>query len=453
MENQEQNKFDVFLEKTKDMAQSVEILSKSLLADQEARKQEAELRKSELEAEAELKKSEHALENENLAKENKMLKSQIKAAGFANIQETNAVSKQFMKSEDLAPLQGYSELVKNTDFRDGSKPVNFGGGKDGHIITAVVLNKSSSYSLDSNPLGGYTDIPGILPITNQTNYSNEEKLFDLVGYSVTQESNSVLMPKFVYAYDSLNHVKVIGEGKPYSFNPVEKIMDMQTVNLNELKAGFPVSQRLYESTSSLVSFLSEQLGRDIRRSISREMLRLSNADAKIKSIETVNNVLDSTTKTTAAAIQASLDDLFELANLPTLHPDRFIKPVLIVSRQFISKITRFYNNYGYPNGIWINEETGIIKLPGFAAVPYISLDNETLMPSGGDGTAGKTAAILMDADAYRNVINPSKTLLTNQYNSDLHSVNIDGMVSVVLRMMTATAIIDNTRIAKLVIKA
>jgi len=80
MENQEQNKFDVFLEKTKDMAQSVEMLSKSLLADQEARKQEAELRKSQLEAEAELKKSELASENEALKKELELKKSQLKAA-------------------------------------------------------------------------------------------------------------------------------------------------------------------------------------------------------------------------------------------------------------------------------------------------------------------------------------------------------------------------------------
>lgn len=437
-------------EQVQKSAEQIEVLSKSLLAEQEARKQEAELRKSELEAQIELKKSEAVAKSEAQEKEIAMLKSQMNFAKYSGVNHASPSEKMLIKSEDIDKLKNYVELVKNYTFEEGSKSL-ITGTSVAEAITNIVLSKSSAYSMDINPLGGYLDTPSIAPITNQTNYSNEEKLFDIVGYKTTAESNTVVMPKFVYDFNDLSRVKVMGEGKPYVFNDVTKIMDSQNVTLSDLKVGFPVSQKLYESLPSVVNFLQEQMGRDVRRSISREMIRLSGADAEIKSVQTVNDT--SNQVLTNESMKAMLNDLFELANLPTLRPSRFTKPVMILSRQFVNRITTFYNNFGYPNDAWIDLRKKTILLPDFGDVPYVSLDNYDLMPDRGDGNAGKTAAILMDAEAYNVEINPSKTLMTNQYQSDPHSVNVDGTVGLLLKMAVATAIIDSTRIAKLVIKA
>ena len=66
-------------------SEQIEKLASAMLADQEARKQEAELKKSEIEAQAELKKSEFATKSEELEKENKMLKSVINIILFFSL--------------------------------------------------------------------------------------------------------------------------------------------------------------------------------------------------------------------------------------------------------------------------------------------------------------------------------------------------------------------------------
>ena len=455
MENQEQNKFDVFLEKTKDMAQSVEMLSKSLLADQEARKQEAELRKSELDAQIELKKSEAVAKSEAQEKEIAMLKSQMNFAKYSGISHASPSEKVLMKSETKDGLNSYFE--KASTLRGGASiRLDSDTSKElGNYIVSSWLEKSASgYSNDSNAYGGYLQQPTILPITNQTNYTNTEKLFDLIGVSQTVETTAVKMPQYVYDYETeTSRVQARSEGEAYSYDNAEGFLKLQTVNLEQLSYGKRMSRDFVKLNPQGYNFIISEYERNIRRRVSENLIKTTAGSVGLKNIDNIPVVMASklpdNVKETAGSIQTILNDIVvEMMTVTTLRPDRIMKPMFILNRTLISKLMFAYNNYQYHNlvaGI-LNPINRTILTAEFGAVPYISIADENLLK---DSTGGEVSCIFMDADAYKIFVNPLLSEFTSQ---DPHINHVNNEVANLMTMSIASKLIDVNRVVVLKVK-
>lgn len=455
MENQEQNKFDVFLEKTKDMAQSVEMLSKSLLADQEVRKQEAELRKSELDAQAELKKSELASENEALKKELEMKKSQMNFAKYSGVNYSSPSEKVLMKSETKDGLNAYFE--KASALRGGASiRLDSDTSKElGNYIVSGWLEKSASgYANDANAYGGYLQQPTILPVTNQTNYTNTEKLFDLIGVSQTVETTAIKIPQYVYDYETeTSRVKARGEGEAYSYDDAEGFLRLQTVELQQLSYGKRMSRDFVKLNPQGYNFIISEYERNIRRKVSENLIKTT-AIAGLKNIDNIPVVtasqLPANVKETAGSVETILTDIIvKMMTVATLRPDRIMKPMFILNRTLISKLMFAYNNFQYHNlvaGI-LNPINRTILTAEFGAVPYISIADENLLK---DSTAGEVSCIFMDADAYKIFVNPLLSEFTSQ---DPHISHVNNEVTNLMTMSIASKLIDVNRVVVLKVKA
>jgi hypothetical protein len=296
-------------------------------------------------------------------------------------------------------------------------------------------------------MGGYLLRPEFAPVTDQTNYTNTDKLFDLMGVSMTAETTAVRMQKFVYPYDAETaRVQVRTENQAYVYGEYDNFIQQQTVPLLTLSTGIGVSRELLKLNQAAYDFLTPNLERNIRRRIVQGVIK-STVDASLKNIENIASISTQEITTATSNSTTIFDLIISLAAISTLRPERFVKPVLILNRSLLVKLITTYNNYNF-----IVANSGFIQgnffnLPTFGLVPMFAVQDENLLK---DTVGGEISAILMDADANKIVVNPRLTEFTIQ---NEHITHVENNMKALMSMSVATACIDTTRVATVKVKS
>jgi HK97 family phage major capsid protein len=413
----------------------VDLIKSGKDLDLEKEKATLEVKKSELEKRAK------ELENQEMLNKRADKFSRV----FSNNQE-----QEIMKSETKTTINDY--LQKASTLRAGE---SYSLDKEtSNELGSFIVNKwsnvsksSSTYANDVNPMGGYLLRPEFAPVTDQTNYTNTDKLFDLMGVSMTAETTAVRMQKFVYPYDAETaRVQVRTENQAYVYGEYDNFIQQQTVPLLTLSTGIGVSRELLKLNQAAYDFLTPNLERNIRRRIVQGVIK-STVDASLKNIENIASISTQEITTATSNSTTIFDLIISLAAISTLRPERFVKPVLILNRSLLVKLITTYNNYNF-----IVANSGFIQgnffnLPTFGLVPMFAVQDENLLK---DTVGGEISAILMDADANKIVVNPRLTEFTIQ---NEHITHVENNMKALMSMSVATACIDTTRVATVKVKS
>lgn len=381
-------------------AEAVQSLTKSLEAEQEARKQEAELRKSELDAQAELKKSELASENEALKKELEIKKSQMNFAKYSGVSHASPSEKVLMKSEDTLAMVDFIKSTVGTN-----KELKASDGLSSAIGEAIFAKSYSGYSNDINALGGYA-MPNApkMPMLDVTNRNNIDALVDFIGVQEAPSSSVFQIPLREYDYKKgRSDVVIRNENGEYSFPTVTNILTQREFRPSYMSHGFKCSVDQARDNPIFVDELITELRNDVKQRIA-DALILNTVDSHAKNIR---GMLNATLTEKASSVNETITnqeivfkDLITKLQGPDYRRSNFKNPLLLLNAQKINGLMFEWEGFNYYNAPYIDTGRQTINLGHLGVVPYLPIEDADYLNFDSSGTAQQIAAILIDQEAY-----------------------------------------------------
>ena len=409
MDNKSQDAIDLaaasFIQDTKaalqESAQQIGMLSKSLLADQEARKQEAELRKSELEAQVELKKSEAVAKSEAQDKEIAMLKSQINFAKHSGISHASPSEKVLMKSEDTLAMVDFIKSTVGTN-----KELKASDGLSRAIGEAIFAKSYSGYSNDINALGGY-GMPNApkMPMLDDTNRNNIDALVDFIGVQEAPSSSVFQIPLREYNYKKgRSDVVIRNENGEYSFPSVTNILTQREFRPSYLSHGFKCSVDQARDNPIFVDSLIAELRNDVKQRIA-DALIINTVDSYAKNIRGILNATltekPNSVNDTITNQEIVFKDLVTKLQGEHYRRSNFKNPLLLLNSNRINELMFAFEGFTYYNAPYIDTARQTINLGHLGgAVPYLAVEDSDYFNFDSAGVPQQIAAILIDQEAY-----------------------------------------------------